>query len=79
MAIKLRKTPDTFADWMLRALGKERAYIIPSARGEPSSPYGYAVTAKESFWNALARPKGAPLPAGRISARQMGDLLGCRD
>ena len=79
MTIKLRKTPDSVADRLLRAIGKERAYIIPCAKGEPFSPHGYAVTSKESFWSALVRPKGAPLPASLISNRQVDELLGSQD
>ena len=79
MTIKLRKTPDTVADRILRALGKERAYLVPAGLEKPVGPSGYAVTSKESFWRALFRSKGAPLPADRISSRQIDDLLGSRD
>lgn len=75
MTIKLNKTPDTLADRILRYAGKERAYIVPSGSEETMGPHVYACAVKESFWSALLRPKGAPLPEGSMSSQAVDDLL----
>ena len=60
MTIKMPE--ESFADKILEFLGKKRRVIVPKEPYEKHGPYAYALATKESFWKALLRPKGAPLP-----------------
>lgn len=61
MTIHMHRTM-TKADKILAWFGKRRAVKIP--RG--MQPYDYVVPQCESFFCALFRPKGKPLPPGWI-------------
>jgi hypothetical protein len=64
MTIKLPE--HSFGDRVLRTLGKKRGVIIPKEPYEKHGPYAHAMARKESYWKALFRPKGAPLPEGVV-------------
>ena len=49
------------ADHLLKLAGKKRGIIVP-----PNDREGYYQLQKESFWKALVRPAGEPLPSGVV-------------
>jgi hypothetical protein len=76
MTIRIHAEPDTFADRVLAALGKERAYILPPPGIENElGPFVQTAARRESFLACLLRRKNAPLPNGRLTRKQVADLL----
>jgi hypothetical protein len=74
MTIKLSE--ESFSDRMLKPLGKKRGVIVPKAPYQEYGPYAYATAQKESFWKALLRPKGAPLPEGLVDLDEWKEIGG---
>lgn len=64
MTIKLPEP--NILDKFLHFIGKKRGVFIPTKVHEKYGPYGYTIGKKENFWNALLRPKNAPLLDGFI-------------
>ncbi len=68
----LRIETSGLADKILALFGKRRALILPRA-GKP--PYGNYLIRRESFWGALLRPAGRPLPSGRVYPGELDDSV----
>jgi hypothetical protein len=59
-----RVPKQNLADKVLIFLGKKRGVIMPTDVYQEFGPYVIAHAKRESFWKALLRPRGAPLPGG---------------
>jgi len=62
MTIRVQK--ETFADKLLTMMGKKRAVWIPPDVYKRLGTYVIVQARRESFWKALARPKGQDPPEG---------------
>jgi hypothetical protein len=60
----LRIPKQNFADRLLISLGKKRGVIVPADIQGKFGPYAFEQAKRESFWKALFRQKGMPLPKG---------------
>ena len=60
----IRIPEETFADRLLDMMGKKRAIWIPTDVHKRFGPYVIMRAQRESFWKALARPKGQELSEG---------------
>jgi hypothetical protein len=72
MTIRL-PDPNIF-DRFLKLLGKKRGVIMPIGAYEKYGQYVYAKAQKESFWKALCRSSGDPLPDDLIDIFQIEDF-----
>lgn len=54
----------TLADTVLAVFRKRRGVLLPKDVHQEFGPYVFAQAKRESFWKALFRPRGAPLPEG---------------
>ena len=72
MTIRL-PDPNIF-DRFLKLLRKKRGVIVPMGASEKFGPYFYAKAHKESFWKALLRRSGNPLPDNLIDIFQIEDF-----
>lgn len=75
MTIKLPE-PNIF-DKFLHVIGKKRGVFIPTKVHEKYGQYVYTIGKKENFWNALLRPKNAPLLDGFIDIFDCSHLPAC--
>lgn len=62
MTIRILK--ENFTDKFLAMMGKKRALWIPTNVYERLGPYVIVQARKESFWQALTRPKNQKPPVG---------------
>jgi hypothetical protein len=62
MTIQLPKK--TLGDWVLKLFGKKRAFSVPDDPYKRLGPYVCARASRESFWQALGRPKSKSPPPG---------------
>jgi len=56
----------SFADKILKLLGKKRGVKIPADAYEKFGPHVYVKAQKENFWKALTRPRDRDLPEGMV-------------
>lgn len=56
----------SWADKLLRILGKKRGVIIISEKDNKFGEYSTRIASKESFFKALFRPRDEALPDGMI-------------
>ncbi|MCX5815163.1 MAG: hypothetical protein NTX75_02825 [Proteobacteria bacterium] len=60
----IRIPEETFADRLLTMMGKKRVFWIPADVYKRLGPCIIVQAKRESFWKALARPKGQEPPEG---------------
>ena len=70
----IRLPQPNLCDKFLRLLGKKRGVRIPSGAYEKVGHYAYISARKESFWKALCRSSGDPLPDDLIDIFQIEDF-----
>ena len=64
----------SFADKVLKVLGKKRGVIFPDRAVEKYGQHVYARAYKESFWKALLRPGNQELPEDMVDIFSLRDL-----
>ncbi len=61
----------SFADRVLKRLGKKRGVILPPADQEKLGAYTYSTVKKEFFFKALFRPMNKSLPEGMVDINDL--------